>query len=298
MSTPPISGKGGSGQLGHGHHDHLFKFKKVEGLEGHKIAQVACGDLYTIVLTSEGTVYSFGENEEGQLGYGITMGMHNIPKKVTGRCFASKKVVFVAANGYHSACITEDGDTFTWGTGEHGQLGHGDEINYSTPKLVEGLAGKKAKQVACGWNHTIVRTEDGRVYSFGNGEYGQLGHCNFDNKFTPTLVEVPLERKHVVQVACGWNYSMVLTSEGLLYSWGSGEDGRLGHGSEHDYCIPSLVESLMFYKVVNISSKCSHSVALLESKRSYTKKMKWTINGETCSEVVRVSTFESCSDSK
>jgi RCC1 and BTB domain-containing protein len=205
---------------------------------------------------------------------------------VTG-CLESKKVVFVASNGHHSACITEDGDTYTWGLGEHGQLGHGDEINRSTPKLISGLAGKKAKEVACGGYHTIVRTDNGNVYSFGNGTEGQLGHCSFENKLTPTLIQqAQLEGKCVVQVACGWTHTMVLTSEGRLYTWGSGRVGRLGHGSELKTCVPSVVESLLGYKVVHIASQNSHSVALVNSNPSLSMMMKAMVNDETCSDVV------------
>jgi hypothetical protein len=280
-----ISGNGEEGQLGHGNLNHLSTFTKVEGLEGHIVSQVACGDLHTIVLTSKGTVYSFGSNVHGKTGHGVTLGKLSTPKRVIG-CLEWKKVVFVAANGHHTACITENGDTYTWGNGEHGQLGHGDKRRHSTPKLVEGLAEKKAKQVTCGGHHTIVCTEDGRIYSFGNGEYhGQLGHCDFDNKFTPTLVEV-LKGKCVVQVVCGWKHSMALTSEGRLYTWGCGIRGQLGHGSELDYCVPSIVECLIDYKIAHIGTKNSHSVALVNSKRSLTKKMKAMVNDETCSDVV------------
>jgi hypothetical protein len=240
-------------------------------------------------LTSEGCVYTFGSNEEGQTGHGVTEGNQSIPKKVNG-CLESKKVVFIASNGEHTACITEDGDTYTWGEGEYGRLGHGDETSRSTPKLVDGLVGKKAKEVACGGRHTIVLTENGRVYSFGDGDSGQLGHCNFENQLTPTLINVPLERKCIVQLACGWAHSMALTSDGHLYTWGDGVGQNLGHGgSDVNYCVPSIVESLVGYNVLHISSKFAHCIALVDdSKRCYAKKMKSMINDETCSDVVFV----------
>ena len=289
ICTPPmISGMGGEGQLGHGdgHLNHILStFTKVVGLEGHSISQVSCGDLHTVVLTFDGCVYTFGSNEEGQLGH--PMESQRTPQKVTG-CLESEKVVFVASNAYYTACITEDGDTFTWGDGEHGQLGHGDNKNQSSPKIVAGLAGKHAKQVACGESHTIVCTEDGRVYSFGDAAHGQLGHGNSETALTPILIQqAQLEGKCVVQVACGSVHSMALTSDGRLYTWGNGEDGRLGHGSELSTCVPSIVESLMDYKVINIACNHEHSAALVDSKRSsYAKKMKAMIDNETCSDVV------------
>ena len=133
-----------------------------------------------------------------------------------------------------------------------GRLGHGDVSNRYTPNLVDGLVGKKAKHVACGGCHTVVSTANGRVYSFGHGANGQLGHCTFKDKLTPTLIEaLSLSGgKFVVQVTCGRSHSMLLTSEGRLYTWGRGADGRLGRGSEMDHGCPSVVKSLLSYKVV------------------------------------------------
>ena len=245
-------------------------------MEGQKIIQVACGLGYTIVLSSAGIIYT-SRLQNGKIA--------PLLKKVTG-CLGSKKVVFIATStiGEHIACIIENGDTYTWGVGQDGRLGHGDETTHTTPKLVDGLVGMKAKEVACGMAHTLVYTEDGRVYSFGCGEYGQLGHCDFEKKLTPTLVEAKLEGKFVVQVACGLQHSMALTSEGHIYTWGEGV--CLGHGSELHFCVPTIVESFIGYKVVSITSNSTHSVALVDSDRSYSLMMKSLIDNETCSDVV------------
>jgi RCC1 and BTB domain-containing protein len=217
-----------------------------------------------------------------------------IPTKVN-RCLKSKKVVFVAANNNHSACITEDGDTYTWGKGKQCRLGHGNQASRYTPKLVDGsLVGKKAKEVACGGRHTIVVTEDGMVYSFGDGKEGQLGHCDVENNLFPTMIKAPLEGKCVVQVACGQEHSMALTPEGRIYTWGDGEEGILGRGSELNYCMPSVVESLIGYKVAHITSGGYHSVVLVDSKQSYAMKMKSIVNNEICSDVVFVLNDDEC----
>jgi hypothetical protein len=245
------------------------------------------------VLISDGCVWTFGSNDYGQTGHGIFVGRHHTPKKVEGVFSHSDKVVFIAAgHEYHaciSACITEDGSTYTWGCGRNGRLGHGDETNCSRPKLVNGLVGIRAKEVACGCYHTIVLSEDGRVYSFGDGRYGQLGHGDKENKFTPTLIEAALEGEFVVQVACGYIHSMALTRKGCVYTWGEGVNGRLGHASEVDYTSPCMVKDLFGKMVVQISSYNVHSVALVDPKQqSYASKMKAMVNDESCSDVVFV----------
>jgi hypothetical protein len=251
---------------------------RVEGLIGQFVSQVACGYTHTVVLTSDGCLWTFWSQQW--------------PEKVEGVFgrSTSKKVVFIAAGHMHSACITEDGSTYTWGRGIYGRLGHGDETDRFSPNLVNGLVGIKAKEAALGGSHTLIRTEDGRVYSFGDGSNGQLGHGDKEDRLTPTLIGAPLEGKFVVQVACGRNHSMALTREGSVYTWGYGANGRLGHGSEVDYTFPCIVEALYGKKVVKISSYNAHSVALVgsEQQESYASKMKAMINDESCSDVVFV----------
>ena len=169
------SGSSDHGQLGHGSLDDLDTLAKVEGLIGHFIVQVAAGDDHTIALTSEGAVFTFGSNEDGRTGHGTTEGNQTTPRKVGG-CLDGRKVVSVAAGALHTACIDEDGDIYTWGKGEYGRLGHGDETDRSSPKVVRGLIGKKCSAVACGAYHTLVIAENGKVFSFGHGKRGQLGH--------------------------------------------------------------------------------------------------------------------------
>ena len=278
--------------MGHGNLHNLSTFTKVEGLKSHRVVQVACGDEHTLVLTSEGaSVYAFGRNMNGETGLGFTEGWQNTPKKVTGS-LEWKKVKFVSTKSCHSACITEDGDTYTWGYGLNGRLGHGDEISLSNPKLVDALAGKKAKEVACGMCHTIVNTEDGDVYSFGRGMRGQLGELTYfgcEGKLTPSRIKESFEGKRVVKVACGSVNSLALTSDGCLFSWGCGQRGRLGHGDEMVCGVPFAIKRLRDCKVTQISSYNGHSVALVEddSKPSaYIEKMKTMIDDETCSDIV------------
>jgi hypothetical protein len=235
-------------------------------------------------------MWTFGSNTSGKTGQGITEGYQLTPKKVEGVFSSpSKKVVFIAAGVQHSACVTEDGSTYTWGNGACGRLGHGDETDQSAPKAVDGLVGIKAKEVACGGSHTLVLSEDGRVYSFGYGADSQLGHGDKKNRFTPTLIEAPLEGKFVVQVACGYNHSMALTRKGCFYTWGHGANGRLGHGSETTHTTPNMIKGLFGKRVVNISSSNDNSVALIVSMhQSYANKMKAMINDESCSDIVFV----------
>ena len=106
--------------------------------------------------------------------------------------------------------------TKQWGEGKFGRLGHGTERNCHSPRLVESLLGKNPVQVACGGFHTAAITEDGKMWTFGGGEHGQLGHGDKVNKVKPTVVQA-LEGIFVSQITCGWSHSVALTSKGRVY---------------------------------------------------------------------------------
>jgi RCC1 and BTB domain-containing protein len=104
-------------------------------------------------------------------------------------------------------------ELYTFGEGKFGRLGTGNERNCHTPHLVEAMVGKKPRQVSCGGFHTAVVTEDGKLYTTGGGEHGQLGHNDRVNKLKPTFVQA-LDGEFVSEITCGWSHSVALTAKG------------------------------------------------------------------------------------
>ena len=247
------------GVLGHDEIDRSVP-SKVEALSDENIAQVACGTHHTVALTTKGSVFSWGKNAYGRTGHGKTKGSQDTPKLVKG--LKSRKVTFVSACSYHTACVTDDGFAYTWGEGEFGRLGHGDEKNSFTPKPVEGLFDVKVKEIHCGVYHTSVCTMDGRLYTFGRGDCGQLGHGDREGRLSPTLVEALLG-PFVIQARCGLSHTIALTSTGAVYTWGSGANGKLGHGTCKDMSTPCLVERLRSHRAVQVATFNSHSATLM-----------------------------------
>ena len=135
-------GYGGYGQLGHGDEQDQLLPKKIEALAGQRVVAVAPGassqHSHSLALTADGAVWSWGSGHAGVLGHGDEQDQL-LPKKV--EALAGQRVVAVSAGGHHSIAVSADGDVFTWGAGEGGCLGHGEDLsNQLLPKKIEAWA--------------------------------------------------------------------------------------------------------------------------------------------------------------
>jgi len=118
-----------------------------------------------------------------------------------------------------------------------------------------------ASRVFCGPNYTAMISEGGKLYTWGNGSFGNLGHDNNDNLQVPTMVNF-LRDKFINMASCGAKHMLALSSESLVYSWGTGENGRLGLGDMVGRNIPTLLDSFINKEIKFIECGESHSMAL------------------------------------
>ena len=168
-------GSGGFGQLGHGNRAiaPLLVPKLIEALCGTCVVAISAGGYFSMVLTDEGSVLSFGQSDVGQLGHGD---VKDRLKPTTIEALRGVRVVAAAAGGCHSMVLTDKGVVLSFGDGECGELGHGDRERQLLPKVIEKLRGTRVTAIVAGnGRHSMVRTEGGRILSFGCGESGELG---------------------------------------------------------------------------------------------------------------------------
>ena len=147
------------------------------------------------------------------------------------------------------------------------------------PLVIETFQTKREMiaQVAGGWEHTLAISRDGHIFSFGSGYKDSrrdglppvLGHGGNEHKLIPEQI-LALQEENVVHVACGWDHSLAVTAEGLLYTWGAGTNGKLGHGNETDRALPTCVEGLRGQIVIQAEAGCEHSAALTSDGELYT----------------------------
>eukprot|EP00826_Nyctotherus_ovalis_P006062 TRINITY_DN11396_c0_g3_i4.p1 TRINITY_DN11396_c0_g3~~TRINITY_DN11396_c0_g3_i4.p1 ORF type:complete len:991 (-),score=267.98 TRINITY_DN11396_c0_g3_i4:702-3584(-) len=187
-------------------------------------------------------VFAWGADRYGQLGLG---------NKHKGRCYCVPRfctfnvVIRKAACGdEHSAFITEGGSVYTMGSNAEGRLGIGDRgvKMSSTPCLVEGLSWFRAVEVSCGWGHTAVIIDNGKVFTWGVGEYGALGISDCTTQWFP--VQVIFKEKYKVNVksvSCGTRHTAMVDEMGRLYTCGAGDAGQLGTGSRERLTQPANI---------------------------------------------------------
>jgi alpha-tubulin suppressor-like RCC1 family protein len=220
-------------------------------------------------LCNNGDVFTFGRNNVSQLGHDNAN--PGVPTKVDDSTFDGKKVMQVAAGRMHSAALLDNGLVYTWGCGTDGALGHGNKTNQLTPKLVEKLKNKKAVDIACGRDYTVVVMDDGSVYSFGRDGNGQLGQGRQSLVVSdPKKVAIPSMEK-AMKVAAGDAHVVLATESGKVFSWGDGQQGQLGHGTNTNIYLPREIEYFIEEKekITDVAAGASHSGCISEDGKLY-----------------------------
>ncbi|XP_060191431.1 ultraviolet-B receptor UVR8-like [Lycium barbarum] len=188
---------------------------RVQGLASVRL--IAVGAFHNLALLDDGVLMAWGNNEYGQLGTGDTQ-PRSQPIAVQG--LSGLTLVDIAAGGWHSAALTDDGEVYGWGRGEHGRLGFGDDKSSKMlPQQVQLLAEQNIVQVSCGGTHSVALTRDGRMFSFGRGDHGRLGYGRKVTTGHPSEVPINIPPPSDVSspeggrwcaklVACGGRHTM------------------------------------------------------------------------------------------
>ncbi|TDL19080.1 RCC1/BLIP-II [Rickenella mellea] len=256
---------------------------------GEKVASVSAGNNHLVVLTTHGHVYTWGAGEQGQLGRKILerSKVHGTtPEKVILHV-RSRRAVAIGAGDFTSFAVDDEGQVWGWGLNNMGQAGTGDEEDKVVlqPRVVVGLGktdlgGATVVKVAGGEHHTIFLTSDGRVFACGQSNGGQLGipddHPALSNDnpdgagivYAPTLVPFPDTDDPVVHISAGTRNNLAVTTSGALYSWGEGNSGELGVGSETNAWQPKVVVRREGGSWKAISAACGgqHCLGLFRKK--------------------------------
>ncbi|KAJ1703470.1 hypothetical protein LUZ63_003249 [Rhynchospora breviuscula] len=154
------------------------------------ITQVAAGHYHSLAVTSEGEVWAWGRNEEGQLGRCIDSPRNSWCKPERVRGLDGVEVRAVSASGVASSAIGKDGSVWVWGRSKRGQLGLGwDIIEAKSPSKVKSLMDHDIDKVSFGWGHALALTTEGKLFGWGYADGGRLGEMAAIFHTTPSIYE-------------------------------------------------------------------------------------------------------------
>ncbi|HQY47701.1 MAG TPA: FG-GAP-like repeat-containing protein, partial [Usitatibacteraceae bacterium] len=216
------------------------------------IPAVALGEAHSAYLNSQGLVFAFGRNANGQLGNGSTISSSR-PTAVPGVA----GVTALAAGANHALVARSDGTVLAWGFNASGQLGDGTTQSRTSAVAPAGLGFVKA--VAAGRHHSLALTPGGAVFAWGLNDDGQVGDGTAAATRT-TPVAVAGLASGVKAIAAGGRHSLALRDDGTVLAWGANEAGQVGDGTTAQRRSPTLVTGLA--GVVAIAAGDSHSLAL------------------------------------
>ncbi|XP_004307114.1 PREDICTED: uncharacterized protein LOC101307830 [Fragaria vesca subsp. vesca] len=264
------------GRLGHGVDADISHPKLIDGLKNLNVEFLACGEYHSCAVTLSGDIYTWGGSTSNfaLLGHGFQSSQW-IPKKLNGP-LEGIHVSSVSCGPWHTAVVTSAGQLFTFGDGTFGVLGHGDRKCISVPREVESLKGLRTVRVACGVWHSAAVVEvmvgsssssncsSGKLFTWGDGDKGRLGHGDKDARLVPTCVAALVE-PNFCQVACGQSLTVALTRTGHVYTVGSPVYGQLGI-PQADGKLPRRVEGKLMKNFVEEIACGAYHVAVLTSR--------------------------------
>ncbi|XP_054447724.1 E3 ISG15--protein ligase HERC5 [Pteronotus mesoamericanus] len=224
--------------------DRAKKPKYIKLGKKMKIHSVDQGAEHMLILSSDGKPFEY-----------------NIEFERLQCILQEKYIIQITCGDYHSLALSKGGELFAWGQNLHGQLGLGKVFDSTpTPQIVEHLSGVPLAQISAGKAHCMALSMSGNVYSWGRNNFGQLGLGHTNDEDFPSLIEA-LNNQKVEFLACGGSHTAVLTKDGLLFTFGAGKYGQLGHNSTQNELKPCLVTELVGNRVTQIACGRRHTLA-------------------------------------
>ncbi|MGH0148921.1 UNVERIFIED_CONTAM: hypothetical protein FKN15_041297 [Acipenser sinensis] len=273
-------GNASFGQLGVGGIDEeiVIEPRSCKFFHGKKIRDVGCGRRHTVFVLEDGTVYTCGCNDLGQLG-------HEKARKKPEHVGAldAQNIVAVSCGEAHTLALNDKGQVFAWGPAADGQLGlPGSQIfswgqnkigqlglgcenkSQCSPQIIRSLLGVPFAQIAAGGAHSFALTLSGAVFGWGRNKFGQLGLNDESEDLTAVwriimADDIAAACKTVVDLCeddrtlLDWQHTLAFVpSCGRIYSFGLGGNGQLGTGSTCNRSSPFTVQG----KWVAHNSQC------------------------------------------
>ena len=245
------------GQLGNGRqdanaHPSPMPVKSADG-QPFKAVQISAGTSDSAAISPDGRVYTWGSEGKNISVYSTPKLTPTLAKDPNGSGQGLHAAQVRAHWGFIMALDT-DGNVYTWGYNNYGQLGNGtatgdDSQTYAAdparvPDPKDASKAFKATQISAGAFHALAIGQDGTAWVWGDNRWGQLGDGTTTSRPTPKQVGNPTNSSQpfqVAQISAGWVYSLVVDRSGVAWAWGYNYEGELGDNTTDYRYTPTRV---------------------------------------------------------
>ncbi|XP_020586117.1 ultraviolet-B receptor UVR8-like [Phalaenopsis equestris] len=254
-------GSGEDGQLGMGDWEDKDWVYSVKAVEGRDFTAVVAGSRNSLAICNDGKLFTWGWNQRGTLGHPPETKTESVPSLV--KALDDVNIVQAAIGGWHCLAVDDQGRAYAWGGNEYGQCGEEPERKEDGSKALRRditipqrcAPQLSVRQVAAGGTHSVVLTQDGHVWTWGQpwppGDIKQI--------YMPVRVQ-GLERVRLIAVGAFHNLSLL--EDGRLWAWGNNEYGQLGTGDTQPRSQPIPVQGLSGLALIDIAGGGWHSIAI------------------------------------
>lgn len=209
---------------------------------------VASGWNFSLGIKTDGTIWAWGYNGNGQLGNGTSIDC-NTPTQIGN--FNNWKSI--SGGPYFSLAIKTDGTLWGWGQNDYGQLGDGTIISKDTPTQIGIDNTWKAIVIGpddwvLGKGHTIALKTDNTLWAWGGNSFGQLGDGTTTDKQIPIQIGTDV---NWASITTGHNHSLAIKTDGTLWAWGWNNLGQLGDGTTNDQIVPIQIGTATNWKIIS-----------------------------------------------
>jgi len=220
-------------------------------------AYVSGGGSYSLSVKTDGTFWSWGYNNFGQLGQNLSGAVNRSSPVQVG---ALTNWYVVEAGNTTGYAIKTDGTLWSWGDATYGGLGNNSAspAHKSSPIQIGALTNWSA--IKGGANRALALKTDGTIWTWGRNQVGQLGIDNVIDKSSPVQIGA---LTNWTAVASGQNSQYALKSDGTLWAWGYNLDGQLGLGDKVSYSSPVQVGTSTGWTSIDINQNGTHAAGIL-----------------------------------
>jgi len=193
------------------------------------VTRIAAGQEFSVLLKSDGSLWTMGDNQFGELGTGPGISRTNRPQQIV-----SNNVTTIAAGGYFCLYVKSDGSLWGMGDNEGNQLGNNISTETNLPERIVLGTAPSVSAIAGAFDYSLFLDSQGTLWGTGDNAYGNFGNGTNHN----TTIPEQLPTASVKAIAVGYisytEHTLYLKSDGSLWATGDNEHGQLGDGTYNE----------------------------------------------------------------